>query len=149
MSNPRPLTFEYSSLTTTVTQFPDEPIRIEQASGPGHWQVIELMPEEVDAIMNRIEAGKKEGTITHVSDITTKTKFRVSDTGITLTSWATDNKESQPVGETMTVVMKRKDFNQIQGWMARYENEVQEAVKADPIQEAFEAEVLSILGYNK
>jgi hypothetical protein len=152
MRSPQPLRFKYNTLATTVSQNADdfEAIKIEQDQGPNRWQAIELMPEEVDQIMEQIAAGKKEGVVTHVGDITNKTKYSVTDKGITLIGWATDNKGANPVGESMAVVLKLKHFEQIEGWMVRYEEDFVESVQVkDHIQAAFEADVLSILGYNK
>lgn len=144
MKSPKPLTFKYSTMVTTVTQNAEdyEAVKIEQTQGPGRWQVVELMPDEVDSIMSQIETGNTEGVVTHVSDITNKIKFTVSDKGIALEGWATDNSEESPVGEPMRVALKRKDFEQIQGWMVRYDI-------ADRVEECFQEEVLRVLGYNK
>lgn len=152
MRSPKPLKFKYKELITTVSQNAEdyEAIKIEQARGDYNWQAVELMPEEVEQIIDRINSGEKEGTVTHSGDIMNKTHYKVVDTVIRLVGWATDNQGANPVGETMGVVLKLKHFEQIEGWMVRYEEDFVESVQAkDHIEAAFEADVLSILGYNK
>lgn len=153
MKSPRPLKFKYSTLTTTVSQNAEdyEAIKIEQTHDRDRWQAVELMPDEVDSIVSQIESGRSEGVVTHVSDITNKVKFNVTEKGITLIGWATDNQGTSPVGENMVVMLKLKDFNQIQDWMVRYDDddEDSEYVESDKVQESFEAQVLNILKYNK
>lgn len=146
MRSPKPLTFKYSTMVTTVTQNAEdyEAIKIEQTQGAGRWQAVELMPEEIEEIMASINAGRKEGVVTHVGDIINKTKFKVTERGIRLIGWATDAKGANPIGDNMAVMLKLSDFKQIEGWMVSYKEEV-----SDPIEEAFEADILSFLGYNK
>lgn len=152
LRSPKPIKFKYKELITTVSQNAEdyEAIKIEQARDDYNWQAVELMPEEVEEILDRIKSGEKEGTVTHSGDIMNKTHYKVVDTVIRLVGWATDNKGANPVGENMAVVLKLKHFEQIEGWMVRYEEDFVESVQAkDPIEAAFEADVLSILGYNK
>lgn len=147
--SPKPLKFKYSTMVTTVTQNAEdyEPIKIEQTQGPQRWQAVEITPDGIDEIITRLEAGENEGVVTTVGDITYRIKFTANKTGISLIYWATDNEGSQVIGETMTVSLKRQDFERIQDWMVRYNETVPEM--SDPIEEAFQADVLNILGYNK